>query len=997
MPSLPVGVYTIAAEKFGFSRYERTGIQLTVGEQARADIQLAVGSLTQHVEVTEQAGMVNTESAQVTGLVDSARIVELPLSGRAVVALTALQPGVSDVYAPQSNVSLDSGNTMSVNGGRRNEFAEYVDGALFQALVFNNGLLLPPPDAIQEFRMLLNSYAAEFGRNNGASLSAVTKTGTNQLHGTVYEFLRNNAFNARSFFASSVTPSRQNQFGASAGYHIPMPRGKRLYLFGNYEGLRIRTASLSSAAFLPTAAQRNGVFGHSITDPSTGQPFANNTIPSGRLDPVALNILGKLPVPTSADGSFPSFGASPEDVNLFFIRGDYDITPKHRLTVSVYHWRDTQTFALSRSTNVPGWSPGSRKNYNTSVNLALTSTIGLGLLNEAHAGAIPNNDPFASGSHFDLHSLGSSFPSTGVPPWIIVAGDFTLEPNVVGFDEERDDWFTDTLSWIKGRNTVKTGFQIWKERMRFTCNWLVPSQSLFDGSFTGDPIADFLLGSPTTFITLEGNTLDDTTDTLLGAFVQDDVKVTPRLTLNMGIRWDVQTPWVSPEKVFGTFLPGQQSTIFPAAPLGFVYPGDKGIPGGLTPTRYTHFSPRFGFAWDVFGDGKTAVRGGFGVFFGTLIQDAGETVESPPFQVYSQITNPPGGLSDPLLGEPPVFPSSTSFILPISTFFKDWHQTQPYSMQFNFTVERQFSPNWSATVAYVGRQGRHLYSQIEANPGIPGPGATPDNIEQRRPYYPDYSGMIRGTTDANSNYNSLQIKGEHRMARGYTVLGSYTWSKSIDSMSNISEGDGVTNPFDPQFDHGISDYDRRHVFSLSFVSYLPQVHGSSAALRKLANGWEFTGIASYKTGLPINVVTGQDTQMVGAAYESYGQTRPELVGDPYLPHANKSDYLNEYFNTAAFALPCPVAFVEGSCPVPALGNFGRNVLTGPGYEDWDLGLFKNTVITERVKIQFRAETFNAFNHANFSNPRSNMSGSRFGVIRSASPGRTFQLSLKLIF
>lgn len=997
MPFMPVGTYTITAEKVGFSQYERTGIQVTVGTEIRADIHLVVGTVKQNVTVAEQAAMVNTASSQVGGLISSSRILQLPLSGRDVVALTALLPGVSDVYAPQSTVTPCSGITMNVNGGRVNMFAEYLDGALMQEQVFGGGLLLPPPDAIQEFRMLLNNYAPEYGRNNGASLSAVTKTGTNQLHGTLYEFVRNDAFNARSFFAPSVTPSRQNQFGASAGYYIPLPHQKRLYLFGAYEGLRIRTAAVASSAFLPTAAERNGVFNHAITDPTTGQPFPDNTIPASRLNPVAMNILDKLPVPTSPDGRLVTFGASPEDVNDVFARADYSITQKHRLMVSIWDWRDTQTFALSRSTDVPGWSPGARDSYVFSVNIGLTSTLSPNLLNEAHVGATPTNDPFINDSHFDLHSLGSNFPSTGIPPWIIVAGDFSLEPNVTGFDDQRDNWFTDTLSWIKGRNTIKTGFQMWKERTKFICDWLVPSQSLFDGSVTGDPIADLLLGLPTTFTTLQGTTVYDARSTILGAFVQDNLKVDPRLTLNLGVRWDLQTPWVSPENLFGTFLPGHQSTVLPAAPPGFVYPGDAGIPPGLTPTRYDHFSPRVGLAWDVFGNGKTAVRAGFGVFSGTLIIDSGTVTDSPPFQVYSQFVNPPGGLSNPLEGQPSIFPSPTSFVLPISTFFKDWNQTQPYSMGFNVTVQRQFSENWTAQIGYVGTQARHLYNQIEANPGIPGPGATLNNIQQRRPYNPWYAGMVRGTTDANSGYNSLQVMGEHRMAHGFTVLGSYTWSKSIDSDSGISEGDGVTNPFDPQFDHGISDFNREHVFSLSFVSYLPHVNESWAPLRKLANGWELTGIASYKTGLPINVVTGQDTQMVGAAYENFGQARPQLVGNPNLPHSNKADYLNEYFNVNAFAIPCPIALVAGACPVPVLGNAGRNILTGPGYEDWDIGFFKNTSITERINTQFRLEAFDTFNRANFGNPQSNMAAAQFGTITSASPGRTLQLSLKLIF
>ena len=995
MLSMPVGSYTLGAEKTGFSRYEQTGIQLTVGAQIRADIPLAVGSLSQKVEVKAEATMVNTVSGQVSGLVDSARIVELPLSGRNVLALTALQPGVTDVYAPQTFARLEDAGTMNISGGRTNEYAEYVDGAISMSPLFGYGLNLPPPDSVQEFSMLLNSYAAEYGRTSGGSVNAVTKSGTNQLHGTAYEFVRNDVFDARTFFAPSVTPSRQNQFGASAGYYVPLPRGKRLYVFGNYEGLRVRTAGVATSAYLPTAQQESGVFPYTITDPTTGQPFPNNTIPPDRINPISTAILAKIPTAPCTNCASTFFGASPDNLDEEFIRGDYDINSKNRLAVTVFNWKNTNSSAFSRSTNVPGWNPGFQNLHILNPTIALTSTFSPTLLNEFHAGTVPANEPFGNFNHFDLHSLGSAFPSVNTPPWIIVGNEFSLEPDVDGFEEDRDAWFTDTLAWIKGHHTVKTGIQFWRQRMRFTCNWLTASQSLFDGSITGDPIADFLLGTPALFTTLEPVTLDDGESTVMGAFVQDDYKVTHGLTLNLGLRWDLQTPWVSPQNVFGTFLPGHQSTVFPDAPPDFVYPGDPGIPRGLTPTRWTHFSPRLAFAYSP--SGKTVVRSGFGVFFGTLIQDSGTVVESPPFQVYSAFTDPPGGLSNPLEGEPSIFPTSSSFVLPISTFFKDWHQTQPYSMQYNLTVERQFSTNWSAQAGYVGRQGRHLFSQIEANPAIPGPGATLANEQQRRPYNPDYASMIRGTTDGNSYYNSLQSKVEHRMAHGFTVLAAYTWSKSMDTNSCISEWCGVSDPFDPHFDRSLSDFDRRHVFSLSFVSYLPQVHGSSAALRKLANGWEFTGIASYKTGVPYNIITGQDTQMTGVGYETFGTARPQLVGDPYVPHTNKNQYLQEYFNTNAFALPCPVALVSGSCPVPALGNFGRNVLIGPGYADWDLGLFKDTNVTERAKIQFRSEFFNVFNRANFSNPDSYMPDTTFGVISSAGDGRTIQLSLKLIF
>jgi hypothetical protein len=996
LPAMPVGSYTLSAEHPGFSRYEQKGIQLTVGTQIRVDVQLSVGSVSQSVEVTAQAAMVNTTTGQVSGLVDSARIVELPLSGRNVLALTALQPGVSDVNTPQTIQRLENAGSMNIDGGRANGYTEYLDGAVSMSPLYGYGLNIPPPDAIQEFRMLLNSYGAEYGRSNGSTINAVTKSGTNQLHGTAYEFLRNDVLNSRTFFAPTTTPSRQNQFGASAGYYVPLPHGKRLYLFGNYEGLRVRTAGVSSSAFVPTENQRNGIFPYSITDPTTGQPFPNNTIPTARLNPVSLAILAKVPLANMPNGTLLSFSTAPDDLNEEFIRADYDLTSKNRLTVTVFNWKNDNTLSMSRSTNVPGWNPGFQNLHILNTTVALTSTLGPTLLNEFHAGTVPANEPFGNSNHFDLHSLGSSFPSIGVPPWILVGGDFSLEPVVDGSQKDRDTWFTDSLAWVHGRNSVKTGFEFWRTRMRFTCDWMVPSQSLFDGSLTGDPIADFLLGTPALFSALQGLTMDDGASTILGSFVQDDIKVTSRLTLNLGIRWDLQTPWVSPQRYFGIFLPGHQSQKFPNAPPGFVYPGDPGIPPGLQPTHYKHFSPRVAFAWDPFGNGKTAVRGGYGVFFGTLIQSAGDEVESPPYQVYSAFNYPSGGLSNPLLGEPSIYPSAASFVYPITTYYTDWHQTQPYNMAANFTLERQFTPNWSAQIGYVGTQGRHLYDQYDANPAIPGPGASLANIQQRRYYNPYYAALLDSTTDGKSYYNSLQVKAEHRLARGYTVLASYTWSKSMDTNSCISDWCGVSNPFNPQFDRGISDYNRPQVFSLSFVSYLPKFHGSSPVVRTLANGWEFTGIASYKSGLPFNVLTGLDTMMTGDGYMGY-YARPDIVGNPYLPHSNKNQYLSEYFNTTAFAQPCTTALVGGLCPGPALGNFGRNVLTGPGYADWDLGLFKDTDLAEGVKAQFRGEFFNAFNRANFSNPDNNMQDTLFGAINTAQPGRTVQLSLKFIF
>lgn len=997
MPYVPVGTYEIKAAKQGFADYTRKGVLISVGQEARADITMAINRVSQNVVVTEQADMVNTQNAAVTGLVDSARIVELPLSGRNVLGLAALQPGVTDVSAPQSFDTARFGPTMHVNGTRYNSSTEFLDGMLDITLFRNTGLNLPPPDAVREFRVVLNSSSAEYGRVGGAMVEAVTKSGTNDLHGTVYEFLRNDDLNARNFFSPSVPVKKQNQFGFSLGYYVPLPKSKKLYLFGNYEGLRIRQSSVQNLAILPTADQQKGIFNHTIIDPTTGQPFLNNTIPQGEINPVALAVLQKLPTPTTADGSFFSFNNAPENLNQFFIRGDYDITSKHRLMVHVHHWSDGDQFAQSRSTDVPGWSPGFQDTRTWNGAVSLTSTLSPSLLNEFRAGYNQVYSPGGNFNHFDLHSLGSNFPAIGTPPFIDVGGEFTLEPQIDGVNKDHTYQIDDTITWMRGRNTLRAGEQYYREQSVFVCNYLTASFTEFNGSFTGDPIADFLLGRPSLFQSEEPVTNDNVKSNLFASFVQDDFKVNPRLMLNLGVRYELQTPWASPEHLFATLRPGQQSQKFPAAPLGMVYPGDPGIPPGLIPTRKNHFAPRIGFALDPFGDGKTAVRGSFGVYFDSLIAASGQFANSQPFQVFRSFDVPAGGLSDPLLGQPAAFPSATTFLYPIALSYLDPSITTPYFEQMNLTVQHQFEHNWSAQVGYVGNLGRHLVQQTDWNPSIPGPTATLNNIEQRRQYLPGvFTDGLKTVTDGTSAFHSLQTQIERRFSGGYSILASYTWSKSIDTMSGAVEDATVSNPFNSHFDRARSDFNRTHVLSLSYVWDLPSINGSSFLARKVLGGWEVSGIGSYKTGLPIDIETDQDILALGT-YRSYLQ-RPDLVGNPNQPHSSKDDYLRHYFNKSAFALPCSLDS-NGQC-IPGTGrwgNLGRNALTGPGFADWDLGLFKNTAITERIRSQFRVEFFNTFNRANFKNPNPYMDSSRFGRITSAFGGREIQFALKLNF
>lgn len=985
LPFLPVGNYTVKIEHAGFRTAIRESIELTVNQIAAIDNQLAVGNTSDAVTVEADANILATDTAQIGGIVDSKRMVELPLNGRNVLQLVQLMPGVATLSAPQSFATARFGPSMVVNGSRSNENGIYLDGGLYMDLFRGTALNLPPPDQLQEFRAVTASFGSEYGRVPGSIINAVTKSGTNSFHGDVYEFLRNDDLNARAFFDSSVAKLKQNQFGGTLGG--PIVKNKLFFFFG-YEGLRIRPAASGASVFAPTAAQKNGVFPTTIIDPLTGKPFPNNTIPANRIDPVAKKIQD-LYVPTAALAGQQQFFAlpQPENNNQYTGRGDYQINDKYRLFARYNRWKTIDDSLAARSTNVPGFSPNFNGTTVQDYIAALTMVISPTLVNEFRGGYHRTNNSAGNNNHTDFAALGAAFPSVKNPPYIDIYNNevVSLEPQVTTNAIGNIYQLSDDVSLTKGRHQLKFGLQAWQYRSLYRCDYLSYGYAGFDGEITGDSYADFLIGRPISFSTNEPTYDLAVNSTIVGAYIQDDFRVNQRLTLNLGLRYEIQTPWASPIKNLSQIRPGEQSVKFPTAPVGMVFEGDPGVPKGFIKLDKNNFAPRVGLAYDVFGTGKTVFRAAAGVFTGQINSNSFASANSQPFNISRNFTNVTS-LATPLAGEPSILPDLRTFFLPISPVFVSPDIVNPYTISFNAQVGQQIRSDLSLEVAYVGKLGRKLMQALDFNPALYSPGATLGNVEQRRAFMPGvYTLGIEAASRANSSYNALQVLLTKRYSHGLTGSFAYTFSKFIDVITSNVENDINSNPFNWNYDHGRSDNDRTHVATASLVWETPKVH-FNPVVNQVVNGWELSPIITARSGAPVNFTNGRDIALDGANRTS--RQRPNVIGNPVISgDRTKQAWINNYFNVAAFAYPAPGTF----------GDMGRNVFDGPGFFQLDLGLYRTFPITESKKLQFRSEFFNLPNRANFNNPNTTISSSHFGQISSTQPARVIQFALKFGF
>ena len=991
LPSMPVGSYVLVIEAQGFKQVRHEGITLTANQNVQVSAALELGSLSERVTITADAPLVDSRSSVVGTLVDGRRITELPINGRNVISLAAILPGATSINAPQNFTDDRGGPTISVSGSRSNQNLFLLDGAHFNALFRNTGLNFPPPDALQEVKVLTNAFSAEYGRNSGSIFNVVTRSGTNELHGSVWEFLRNNHLNARNFFAPSQIPKLiQNQFGGVAGG--PILRN-RLFVFGSYEGLRVRPQALLASAFPLTEAERRGDFSArrtAIRDPQGGQPFPNNQIPVARFDTVAGNVLSRnlMPLPNRADGQLVETTALPQNDNQVLFRTDVALR-RHTFDA---RYNFNLTTDRSVAGQVPSYALADGRATAQNVTLGDTFVITPSLINQARVSFNRFTITRELSKTFHISELGSNFPLLGprLPPNLNITGRVNL-----GNTAPADPWtanqsfqIDESVRWTRGAHSVKAGFELLKSRY-FNLT-VVRTMGVFNftSQITGDAAADFVLGRPASMDVASPVRDQGGRQNSSYYYVQDDWRVHPRLTLNLGMRYELALPWYHPNNAWGTLRVGQQSRRIPTAPIGLVYPGDPGVPRGLIQTDRNNFAPRFGFAWDPFGKGRTSVRGAYGIFYetmnGDIIQNDGQ-----PFN-YTFTFPQPFSLTDPLRGQPPI-PATVDYVNPRFVGLQQISYPDPtmrtgYVQQFNFNVQRQFGRDLAVQAGYVGKLGRKLMMVYSGNPAIFAPGATLANINQRR-ILPTFGDNRVISTQGNLYYHGLQMQVEKRHSKGFTIQGAYTWSRAMDMASAIatSLAQAAPNVFDLSTQIGLSDFHAKHVGSVSWIWDLPRLGAAHAAVRFVAGGWSVNGLVTYRSGTPINVVSGQDNALSGTPLQ-----RPNVVGEHRLPDDRpRGEKVLAWFNRSAFAFPAAGTF----------GNVGRNALIGPSAARANIGLFKNFVLPGRegLRLQFRSEFFNMLNNVTLNNPNAQVSANQMGRITAAGEARVIQLALKVLF
>jgi hypothetical protein len=1193
-PSLPPGKYTIDVEQTGFKSYRRTEIVLVVDESRVIDISLQVGSKTETVEVTSDALHVETASTQMGDVITGKEMTDVPLVTRSYTDLLALQPGVvsqasgmTGAYSgpfisagfalPPISGDLNSG-ALSVNGMREAANGFILNGVTVQETGYSGAGAIPNLDSIAEFRILTNNFDAEYGNYSGGQINVVTKSGTNEWHGNVFEFFRNTSLDAANFFESGHRGAyHQNQFGGTFGGPI---KKDKVFFFADYQGNRVVQAipqtingapsaatiggDLSGLASVDTFAKSTVIQGVNNNQPvpvpttvngaawaqslvtATGNVNIVNSFPYYFL-PTDYNPVTKAPygvactlptqcvlpnaqLPTTAFSTISSnllnlnyiqpapagtinpatglgiFSTSAGKLNLndnkFSVRGDAN-TGWGLLTGYYYYDRYSRTdpYWASNAPLYPGFSVLGTGTTD-SVNLGDTKTFSSNTVNEFRLAYFRLDAKFnqpQGGKGTTLQQLGFASGADRQP------GIFVGTPSVEGVPEidfanfvigvpSRPNRITeniyqilDNASQIVGTHTIRFGGQYHYSQLEENLSNVANGNFFFGNinggiSETGSDFVDFLLGAPSSFV--QGQSFPSYgRNFYFGLYGQDSWRIKSNLTLNYGLRYDVSSPWREKYSEIQTLIQGEQSLVFPGSPVGWVFPGDPGVPSSLAPTRWNNFAPRVGLAYS-FGDhagtlgkilgkpGTTSIRVGWGIFytafegatdfneigdapFGNYTGQSASTFSAPftnrasggsipnffpvapPPKSFS-ITNPAGGSTNPAYFNVVNFFNAFGTIGSSPAFYNK--NKLPYAEDYELSIQRQLTNADVISVSYVGTQGHRLLSSLSANPGIPSLclslhdqtsvmagtstcGPTGENNVYTKPDgtlvagtrgpfstpYRDSPVLQNGTpivpfgndsyfiTIGNSAYNSAQISWTHRSARLNTLVG-YTFSKALDNSSGYGE---QINPINPRLSRGLSAFDTTHNFVASYSYLLPLDKLSGP--KKLTNGWQISGITRFATGLPVTLVENDDQSLLGTGFGG-----PITLAVDTMNFNGGSVGIMDPRKTSSHFYFNPAAFSQAALGMQGTAN--RRFFHGPGINNWDFAVLKNTSLTERFTLQFRAELFNIFNHAQFNTPNgiansfAQVSGSgsaiptgSFGQVSSAAPPRIGQLSLKLNF
>ena len=1077
------GTYEVTITASGFTKFASTGIELNVNQVYVANAALEVGATATQVTVEANPAQINTTSMQLGTTITGTAIVDLPLNGRNWIQLQQLQPGVvggSDRFGTGM-----AGTNFSTNGSQTQQNSFMVNGVDTADISLNTAGVIPSPDAIGEFHMVTSTINPEYGRNSGAVLNAVIKNGTNALHGDAFEFYRDTSLDARNFFQSTVNPFHQNEFGGTLGGPVYIPhvyngRDKTFFFF-SYQGTRNAIPEGFAGGVLPTVFspdQRNGIFsdlatsggvsavplvGDSGATYAAGTPystiFSNGTIPNADLNPLALKLMNQfVPLPNAPANGYTFSPTTTGLQDQYITRIDENIRPQDSIWGYWLWQRNPTTNTLPfAGASLPGFSSVNQfhaQQYALAWNHIFSGTT----LNEARFGyfrfnfnAVNPVNP-VNPTDYGFTGINPQNASAASIPVINVTGLFTLGFSEFGPQPRLENTYQaiDNFSKLIGKHSLKAGFTMDRYETYNPFYAFLSGFYAFAGTgaySTGDPGADFLLGLPDQYVQANGSVINARSREYYSYF-QDEFKIRPNFTLTYGVGWDIETPYENlyySGRDVNAFRPGQQSTVFPTAPVGVLWPGDKGIDstGGVR-TPLHDFAPRLGIAWSPGGSGKWSVHAGFGMYYNRSEEElALQNLSTPPFSVTSFGVGGIGGspsLANPYTGwcgatpvacssanpfpysaPPPGSAVDFSAIEPMTLNVLSPNFGVPVSENYNLTVERQLSGTTTVSVAYVGNVAHHLEGVYELNPAGQAPGVNPTAVAagcdqsnlgvcaagtfRYNPLTSGFAAINQQSTDFNSNYNSLQISLNRHFSHGLEFLAAYTWSRYFDQNSTFDNqaafvGPGI-NPFSFASMYAPSDNDAPQRFVLNYDYTLPFYHFVQK-WRPLTDGWKLVGIVTFQHGFPVlvsNSANPSDTCWSAAEVVDVPcWDRPDRVSGVPLNISNpRSNTINGtpnyWFNPAAFT---------SAAPGTGIGNSSRNPFYGPGINNFDMALMKDIHFNESKYIELRFEAFNTFNHAQFGNPVADVNNPNFGRVLGTFTGggiaeRVLQLSGKFYF